>query len=251
MICAILIGREGSTGFPGKNLYPVLGRPMMEYPLLSAVNTELIDEVYVSTDSEKIKKVGLKHNTKIIERPDYLCTNEALGEDAFVHAYKYIEGDLKKDIELVVMLFCNAPCVLPETINEGIDILRRNPTYDSAVTTSIYNMFAPVRARKIGEDGLLHPFIPFDRYDKDMKISCDRDAQGDVHFADISLTVVRPHCLKDLNYGMPPQRWMGQKIYPLKNEGALDVDFEWQVPQIEFWLKEHGFTEKKTPYLKQ
>ena len=29
MICALMIGREGSTGFPGKNVYLVLGRPLL------------------------------------------------------------------------------------------------------------------------------------------------------------------------------------------------------------------------------
>jgi len=28
MIVALLLGRKGSIGFPGKNLYPVLGRPL-------------------------------------------------------------------------------------------------------------------------------------------------------------------------------------------------------------------------------
>lgn len=248
MICAILIGRTGSKGFPGKNLYPVLGRPLMTYPLLAAVNTKVIDEVYVSTDSKEIKEISLKYDVNIITRPDYLCTDEALGEDAFVHAYKYIKNILKEDIELVILLLCNAPCVLPKTLEKGVKILRENPEYDSAVTACIYNMYSPVRARKIGKDGLLHPFIPFDRYDKYTKISCDRDSQGDVYFTDVSISIVRPRSLEDLNYGILPQRWMGQKIYPLKNWGALDVDFEWQIPQVEFWLKKYGFTEDRVPY---
>ena len=89
MIYAILIGRDKSKGFPGKNLFPVLGRPLMMYPLLAATNTKSIDDVYVSTDSKKIEEISRKYNVNIIARPDYLCTDEALGEDAFVHAYKY------------------------------------------------------------------------------------------------------------------------------------------------------------------
>ena len=134
-------------------------------------------------------------------------------------------------------------------IENGIKVLKQNPSYDSAVTVSAYNMFSPVRARKIGNDRLLHPFIPFEEYDKDIKITCDRDAQGDVYFADMNVSIVRPHCLDDLSYGILPQRWMGQKIYPLKNWGGLDVDYEWQMPQVKFWLKKHGFTEDKIPYL--
>jgi CMP-N-acetylneuraminic acid synthetase len=29
-VCALMIGREGSVGFPGKNLTTVLGRPLAE-----------------------------------------------------------------------------------------------------------------------------------------------------------------------------------------------------------------------------
>jgi CMP-N-acetylneuraminic acid synthetase len=36
MVCALLIGREGSSGFPGKNVYPVLGHPLVAYPLMAA-----------------------------------------------------------------------------------------------------------------------------------------------------------------------------------------------------------------------
>ena len=244
MIIALLLGREGSEGFPGKNLYPVLGRPLMEYPLLAAIESASVDEVYVSTDSKKIKDIAKKNKANVIERPAYLCTNEALGEDSFVHGYKYIK-DLGKDIEFMVLLFCNAPCVLPQQIEEGIKILRDRKDIDSVVTVSQYNMYSPIRARRVGEDGLLRPFIPFEAYAKNMKINCDRDSQGDVYFADVCLSVVRSHCLEDLSYGILPQRWMGQKIYPLKNWGGCDVDFEWQIPLVEYWLRKHGFPKDK------
>ncbi len=247
MIAALLLGREGSSGFPGKNLYPVLGHPLMEYPLRAALSSVLVDETYVSTDSKKIKELAKKEGAQIIDRPAYLCTDEALGEDAFVHGYNYIKK-LGKKIEFMVLLFCNAPCVLFEQIEEGIKILRSREDIDSAVTVSRYNMYSPVRARHIGEEGLLHPFIPFKAYKGKMKINCDRDSQGDVYFADVCLSVVRPRCLENLNYGILPQKWMGQKIYPLKQQGGLDVDFEWQIPMVEYWLRKHGFTGNTTPY---
>ena len=250
MIAALLIGRQGSIGFPRKNTYPVMGRALMEYPLLAAMCAKEVDEVYISTDSPDIIRIGEKQGVNIIKRPAYLCTKEAHGEDAFVHGYKYIRDELKKDIEMIVLLHCNAPCVLPEQIDEGVRILRQHPEYDSAVTASKYNMYSTVRARKIGEDGLLHPFIPFELYPEDMQISCDRDEQGDTYFADVCLSVVRPRCLEDLNYGILPQRWMGQKIYPIKQWGGVDVDYEWQMPLAETWLKMHGFTEDSVPYAK-
>lgn len=242
MIPALLIGREGSVGFPGKNVYPVLGRPLMEYPLLAAKNAKSIDRVYISTDSEKIKAIGRSNGAEIIDRPDVLCTKEALGEHAFVHGYQSIRERTGEEIELVVLLFCNAATILPETIDQGIAVLREHPEYDSAVTVSRYNMWSPLRARKEGPDGLLHPFVPFEVFGNPKTLNCDRDSQGDVWFADMSVSIVRPACLEHLDDGLLPQKWMGQKIYPLKQWGGLDVDYEWQIPQVEFWLKSHGFS---------
>jgi len=243
MIAALMIGREGSVGFPGKNVYPILGKPMMAYPLLAAKNAKTVDKVYISTDSPKIKFVGREYGAEIIDRPSELCTKEALGEHAFVHGYHYIKEKTGQDIELVVLLFCNAPTILPETIDEGVDILRKNPRYDSAVTVSRYNMWSPLRARKEGDDGLLYPFVPFEIFGDPKTLNCDRDSQGDVWFADMSVSIVRPNCLEHLMEGLLPQKWMGQKIFPLKQWGGCDVDYEWQVPQVEFWLKKHGFSE--------
>jgi hypothetical protein len=247
MIAALLLGRAGSVGFPGKNLIEVLGRPLMEYPLLAALHSKEIDEVYVSTDSDDIKSIARKHGAFVIDRPSYLCTKDALGEDAYAHGYQHIKS-LGKDIEFMGLLFCNAPCVLPKYVTEGVSALRTDHMLDSAVTVSCYNMYSPVRARNIGSDGLLHPFIPFENYPAGMVISCDRDAQGYVYFADVCLSIVRPRCLEDLNYGVLPQKWMGQKIYPIKQWGGLDVDYQWQLPLVEYWLKAHKFTEEALPY---
>ena len=241
MIVSILLGREGSVGFPGKNLYPMLGKALMEYPLIAAKNSKYVDKMYVSTDSQKIKEIGRSYGAEIIDRPPELCTKEALGEDAYVHAYKYIRDHESEEIELVVLLFCNAATITSELIDEGIEKLRTNPDYDSAVTVSCYNMWSPLRARKIGDDGLLHPFVPFETFGDPKTLNCDRDSQGDVWFADMGTSVVRPRCLENLSSGLLPQKWMGQKICPIKQWGGCDVDYEWQIPMVEFWLKKHGY----------
>lgn len=248
MIAALLLGRKGSVGFAGKNLHKVLGRPLMFYPLDAALKTKSIDEVYVSTDDERIMEIGRKHGAKIIVRPPELCTSEALGEDAYVHGYNLIKKEAEKKgekIELMVLLFCNAPMINPELLEEGIAALRKNPQYDSAITVSKYNMWSPLRARRIERDGLLHPFVPHEAIGDVSKLNCDRDSQGDVWFADVCASIVRPRCLENIHDGMLPQKWMGKKIYPIKRWGGLDVDYEWQIPQVEYWLKKNGFKEEK------
>ena len=249
MIAALLIGRGGSVRFANKNVYPILKRPLMTYPLLAALNSKFVDEIYVSTDSKKIEDIAKKFSVNIIKRPPELATNEALVEEVFMHGYKYIKDKMKKEIEFLVILMCNAPMILPKTIDDGIEILRKDKSIDSAVTVSAYNMFSPIRARKVDADGFLQPFIPFDQFK--FKIDSNRQKKNLVYFHDCGVSVVRPDCIEKIQEGLLPQKWMGKKIYPLIQSGGLDIDYNYEVPLAEYWLREKGFTEKELPYKKR
>lgn len=240
MVVAILMGRKGSQGFPGKNLYSILGHPLAYYPMRAAKGCPEIEKVYISTDDDRLMDLAGKMEIEIIRRPPELCTDEALGEHVYRHAYRFVKDTNGKEIDLIVLLMCNAATVTSETISKGIKVLRENPEYDSAVTVSRYNMWSPLRARKIGNEGLLYPFVPFETFGDPQKLNCDRDSQGDVWFADMGVSIIRQRCLENLETGLLPQKWMGQKIYPLKQWGGLDVDYEWQIPQVEYWLRKNG-----------
>lgn len=246
MISALMLGREGSKGFPGKNTALVLGRPLMAYPLLAAKGARGVERIYVSTDSTKIKAIAREYGALVIDRPEELCTPSALGEDAFLHGYRLISEELRregKSLEFLVLLFCNAATITGELIDRGLEALRRSPEADSAVTVSRYNMWSPLRARRENKDGFLDPFVPFETFGDPRTLNCDRDSQGDVWFADMGYSIVRPRCLENMKDGLLPQKWMGRKILPVKNWGGCDIDYEWQVPGVEYWLRKHGVTE--------
>ena len=243
MIIAILIGREGSSGFPGKNMVPVLGRPLVTYPLMAAAAAKSVGRIYFSTDSARMKEIGRQHGASIIDRPAHLCTNQALGEHAFEHAHHVITKDLDSEgrkPEIYVLLMANSPTVSAQMIDTGVRVLQENPAIDSAVSVSRYNMWSPLRARRENDDGLLDPFVPFETFGDPKTLNCDRDSQGDVWFADMGVSVIRPRNLDELEEGLLPQKWMGQKIYPLKQDAGLDIDYAWQLPQAEHWLRQNG-----------
>ena len=60
-------------------------------------------------------------------------------------------------------------------------------------------------------DGTLKPFVKFEYFGNPKTLNCDRDSQGNVYFADMSLSIVRPKCLENLKDGLLPQKWMGKK----------------------------------------
>lgn len=245
MIAALAIGRAGSSGFPRKNVTEIVGRPLSAYPILAAANARGVDRVFLSTDSDEIAAIGREYGAEVIERPDSLATNAALSEDAFKHGFETIRDmvEPEEELEAMVLLFCNGATITPGLIDEGIEALRADPELDSAVSVSRYNMWSPLRAHKIN-NGRLEPYVDYTTFDD---ADCDRDTQGDVFFPDCSAFVVRPRCF-DFSYGIPPFKWIGRNVLPLKQWGGLDVDYAWQMPQVEHWLRETGFTETETPY---
>lgn len=241
-IYAIMIGRAGSTGFPGKNILKINNKHLFEYPLIAANNVSQIDKIFISTDCKVIKSKSKKYKVDYIDRPKKLANKKALGEDVFQHAYNSLKKKEKIDkdnIEFIILLFANGATVNSKHIKKGIDILRKNKKFDSAVTVSKYNMWSPLRARKISKDGSLIPFVPFETFGNPKTLNCDRDSQGDVLFADMGVSVVRPKCLEIMNDNLLPQKWMGKKIAPIHSEAGFDIDYEWQLPSLKYWINNY------------
>ena len=247
MIAAILIGRKESKGFPGKNTAMIFGRPLFAYPLRAAAAVKQISRIVVSSDDPSIKTY-IEQRTKppyrgtpiqYMERPSYLCTDEAQAGEVYQYVYKELRFHDTTTVrfEFLVLLMANAPMVSPELINQGLDMLRSRQDLDSAITVSKMNMYNPSRARQLDDKGLLQPMARFPL------ATCDRDSLGDTYFADFGACVVRPTCLEKLD-GLPPQSWMGNRIYPLVQDWpGFDMDYAWQLPQVEQWLHRHGYTE--------
>ncbi len=245
MIPALLIGRGNSRGVPLKNIMNILGRPLMTYPIMAAQNSAYIDEIFVSTEDERIKDVGRKHNLHIIDRPEHLSFHSALVEDVILHGYSEMVK-YNANIEMFVLLFCNSATISPGIIDKGIEAMRHDETLDSAVTVSMYNEYSPVRAKKINSDNIIESYIEIQKIDN---ASCDRDSAEPCYFCDCSLWILRPHCLEYDN-GVQPFRWMGQRSYPLYQQGGLDIDHDYGIAMTEHWLRKNQFTVTSTPYKK-
>jgi CMP-N-acetylneuraminic acid synthetase len=247
LVVALLCGRKGSKGVPNKNIYPILGRPLMWYPLNAALHSKYIERIYISTDSEEITESGKRYNCSIIPRPFELATDEALLEDVLQHGYRHIVKDIGMSPELIVVLLCNAATVTTANIDKGIEMLRESEDADSVATVTLLNQYSPIRAKRI-ENGRLVPSIDLAQFGD--KITCDRKCIGDTYFCDASLWILKPRCM-DYHNGQLPFRWMGQNIFPIVQKGGLDVDDEDGLYATEKWLLLHGFTETKTPYDEQ
>ena len=58
MNIALVPARGGSKSIKNKNIKLFLKKPLIYWTLLSLEKSNIIDEVYLATDSEKIKKIA-------------------------------------------------------------------------------------------------------------------------------------------------------------------------------------------------
>lgn len=249
-VVALLFGRGGSVALPGKNIRHILGRPSLHYPLMAARASGIVEHVYLSTDSAEILDLARPFGVAEIHRPPHLATDAALLEDAIAHAFEHVERTAAGRADYYLILLCNAVTVLPDRIRQAYAVLTEDPLADSVTTGSKWNMFSPVRARRLDQrTGLLQNYVPTDLLSRFVAISCDRDKSEDCYFCDNSFTLVRRESLSRLRDNSGPFKWMGNRIRFIEQmAGGGDVDLAWQVPVVEWWLEQHGFTETKVPY---
>jgi len=243
MIPVLLIGRGGSRGVPKKNIMPIMGRPLMTYPIMAARNSKHVGEIFLSTDCDEIKEIGRLHSVSIIDRPAELCSDSALVEDVVVHGYNEICRELGS-IDMFVLLFCNTATITPGLIDKGIEALRSDASIDSAVSVSLFNEYSPVRAKRISNEGFILPYIDVNSIDG---ASCDRDTAEPCYFCDCSIWILRYSCM-EIENGILPFRWMGKKSVPLYQKGGLDIDYDYGIALTEHWLKNNSFSVEETPY---
>lgn len=238
MNIALLTGRGCSVSLPDKNVIKVLNRPMMTYPAIMAQQAKNIDDIYISTDGKKLISIAEDMGIKVILRPKELAKPDSQHKDAIIHALDWLN---ERSIfpEIIVVLLCNVGTHTPGVIDKCIDILKNDLDIDSVVTIDERNEYHPLRAKRLGEDGFLKPFMDIN---SDMKISTNRQDLEKCYFLDHSLWALRvENCFKKGKKGQPPWDFLGDKIIGFPCKGAIDIHTMADVAYTEEWLKQNGW----------
>ena len=243
MVVALVAGQQGDNKFPGRNTFPLLGRPMMVYPILAAQHAAEVDRVFLTTDSPAIERVAARLGVTTLPRSPEVSGPSVRLAEVVVEAAGPVAKALGESPEAIVLLLCNAPTVTGGLIDHGVEILRNDPSLDAVMSVSVHNEFHPSSALRMGEGGLLRPY------------AADGEAlkkREEVYFPDALLWVFRPRVLSAVARGQGLSEWIidsaKHRVFPLVHEGYGDVDYVWQVPAVEEWLRRHGFSQHSTPY---
>ncbi|MHC5024576.1 MAG: acylneuraminate cytidylyltransferase family protein, partial [Planctomycetota bacterium] len=154
-VVAVVTARAGSKSVPRKNLKDLGGRPLLAWPIETALATPEIDRVIVSTDGEEIATVARAHGAEVLPRPADLATDTALVADVLRHVIGELR-DADETARYLVLLEPTSPFRRPADVTACLRKLH-DERLDS-VATFMEASLNPCRAWRI-EDGRPGTFI--------------------------------------------------------------------------------------------
>ena len=87
---AFIPAKGDSKRLPNKNLSKINSKSLVEISIDYAKSSKYVDEIFVSTESEEIKKIAIINNAHVISRPKNLL-GEAEVADVYVDFFKHFE----------------------------------------------------------------------------------------------------------------------------------------------------------------
>lgn len=120
---AIIPARGGSKGIKDKNIINLKGKPLIAYTIDAAKESQVFDEIIVSTDSLKIAEISKSFGAKVpFLRPKELANENAKTVDVIIHALNYYVNK-KIEFDYFMLLQPTSPLRNPKDIKNAVNLL--------------------------------------------------------------------------------------------------------------------------------
>ncbi len=139
---AIIPARGGSKRLKRKNILPICGKPMLSYPINTALKSGLFDEVVVSTEDDEIAQAATDAGAATIRRPDKLAQDRSTVVQVCSHILSLPEYD---KVESFCCIYPTAILITSQDLLDSRKLMDEQPGADFVMGVSHYN-YHPVQA---------------------------------------------------------------------------------------------------------
>lgn len=116
-IVALVPLRGGSKSIPRKNIRIIAGKPLAYWSLVAAKNSKYIDEVWVSTEDQNIKKIvlDLDLGIKVVDRPKEFAQDNSSTESVMLHFAEKVPFDI------IITIQATSPLTTSNDLDRAIE----------------------------------------------------------------------------------------------------------------------------------
>ena len=219
--------RGGSKGVPGKNIKPLLGKPLIAYTIETALAASLLNDVIVSTDDNAIADTAKKYGAKVpFMRPDDLASDTASKWPVFIHALESYEKLHNVTVEYLVDMDVTVPLKSAIDINGAIQKALDDTSVDVVITGYEPERNPYFNMMEIKPDGFA------EIVKKGEKPIVRRQDAPEVYSLTPAAYVVKRSALYEFEHWSKAKC----KIYPMPRERAVDIDTEIDFRIVEFLI---------------
>ncbi len=223
----LIPARGGSKGLPKKNIIPLAGKPLIGWTILAAINSQVTDKVFVSTENDEIAEISERFGADIILRPANLALDNTSSDEVVQHAIEYLKQRFNH-LETLLLLQPTSPLRGACHIREALELYRSKKA-DSVI--SVYEPeHTPVKAYIEREDGTLTGlFSPDAPYSRRQVLPRAFQPNGAIYIVSVAC-----FCL---NHQLPREN-----IYPyvMSIKDSIDIDTLEDLNKAEKFLKERN-----------
>lgn len=210
-ILAVIPARGGSKGIPDKNIVDVNGRPLIDFTIKEALNSEYTDRVIVSTDSEKIAEISRKCGAEVpFLRPKYLAEDDSRTIDVLIDLTQKLSM-IGKNYDYLTLLQPTQPLRKAFHIDEAIKKIVDN-NYPSLLSISVVDDH-PILIRTINSKGRLVNLLPINSTVRRQEFATFYKVNGAIYINKIDENFNKETSLND-------------NLYPYFMEKKYDLDID-------------------------
>ncbi len=222
----LIPARGGSKSIPLKNIISLAGNPMISYVIQAGKQATSLSDIYCSTDHDAIAKVCKEAGVEIIDRPGHLGQDDTLVADVIRHVLETLGERVGVIPGMVALLQPTSPFLLPQHINDCVEVLKNDKKADSSQTiTPVIHNFHAYNQRVVDEGYVQFRFLEERRaaYNKQRKPK---------YFVFGNLVVTKSRAL------LEGRDCFGNQSVPIEisRQYALDVDTKEDVDYASFLL---------------
>ncbi|XP_030643616.1 N-acylneuraminate cytidylyltransferase-like [Chanos chanos] len=124
-ITALILARGGSKGIPLKNIKLLAGVPLVGWVLRAALDSDLFDSVWVSTDHDEIEKVAKAWGAQVHRRSLEVSQDSSSSLETMQEFVRQ-----RPEVDVICHIQATSPCLHPRHLREALQVIL-DQGYDS------------------------------------------------------------------------------------------------------------------------